>query len=669
VRRAAAALGVALLAGAGPRPAAAAPAALALLPQPASVVAGGCTLRAAVLTVPRSLDPGARDLVDERFAALGIPALQDAPQPAVSVRVGGAGAPQSYRLTVDATAVRVDAADADGAFYALATLAQLARPGLPGVAVPCVRIEDAPALKWRILSDDVSRGPLPAMDYFKRRIRTVASFKMNGYSPYMEHVFVAPGNALPAPLDGITPEQLHDLAAYAARFHVAFIPEQQTFAHMHNTLKWERYAPLAELPHGYLLAPANPGGDAYVEQVIDAELKAVPHPPFFHIGSDEPSDLGRGQSKATVASDGAAQAFAAHVQRTVAMIAPSGARPLLWDDAVQAQPQIFALLPKSVVLVNWHYGANDDFAKYVGRIAAAGFDQMVAPGANNWNEIYPDLDVALPNIERFVAAGKSARVLGLFQTVWHDDGETIYEDTWYPVLFAAANAWQTQDLGRDAFADLFAPAFFGSPDPRYAADVAALAKARTLLRAAGSNDAGDYLFWADPLDPKVRARMANVDLAALRLTVEPVIEHLRGATPPLHRDAANAMYFAARRYDALARAFQIGGEARAYYDDARANVGVNENYVYRGLYVAKYLFWEERDALLELAGLARATWEAESRQGHESSVLLRYAMAAQRAQARADAIDRATVETYEKTHAIPPFDDALDAVPAAALPR
>ncbi len=238
MRRAAAALGVALLAGAGPRPVAAAPAVLALLPQPASVVAGACTLRAAVLTVPRSLDPGARDLVDEQFAALGIPALQDAPQPALSVRVGRAGAPQSYRLTVDATAVRVDAADADGAFYALATLAQLARPGLPGVAVPCVRIEDAPALKWRILSDDVSRGPLPAMDYFKRRIRTVASFKMNGYSPYMEHVFVAPGNTLPAPLDGITPEQLHDLAAYAARFHVAFIPEQQTFAHMHNTLKW-----------------------------------------------------------------------------------------------------------------------------------------------------------------------------------------------------------------------------------------------------------------------------------------------------------------------------------------------------------------------------------------------------------------------------------------------
>ena len=103
--------------------------------------------------------------------------------------------------------------------------------------VPCARIEDRPALEWRILSDDVSRGPLPTMRYFKERIRTIAAFKMNGYSPYMEQVFVSPTDPLPAPLDGITPAQLRELAAYARQFHVALIPEQQTFAHMHNTLR------------------------------------------------------------------------------------------------------------------------------------------------------------------------------------------------------------------------------------------------------------------------------------------------------------------------------------------------------------------------------------------------------------------------------------------------
>ncbi len=70
---------------------------------------------------------------------------------------------------------------------------------------------------------------------------------------------------------------------------------------MHTTLRWERYAPLAELPHGYLLSPENPQGERYVRDVIADELAAVPHPPFFHIGSDEPLDLGRGQARALVA--------------------------------------------------------------------------------------------------------------------------------------------------------------------------------------------------------------------------------------------------------------------------------------------------------------------------------------------------------------------------------
>ena len=71
---------------------------------------------------------------------------------------------------------------------------------------------------------------------------------------------------------------------------------------------------------------------------------------------------------------------------------------------------------------------------------------MVAPGASNWNEIFPDVDTALANERRFIDEGKTARVLGLFQTVWHDDGETLYEATWYPVIYAAAAAWQHGDL-------------------------------------------------------------------------------------------------------------------------------------------------------------------------------------------------------------------------------
>jgi len=639
--------------------------AIRVLPQPAHVtLRAGCFANAAdVLAgiVRTPADPAGIALVRERFAALGI---RDGGAPlAISATVAASDAPraaQGYLLDIEPHSVRLHGADRDGLFYAYATLAQLAGDASGSWRIPCARIADEPALPWRILSDDVSRGPLPTMRYFEERIRTIAAFKMNGYSPYMEHVFVDPKHPLPAPLDGITPAELRALDAYARRWHVAFVPEQQTFAHMHGTLELERYAPLAELPHGYLLAPSNPDGAAYVRDLIADELAAVPHPPFFHIGSDEPSDLGRGASAALVGSEGEGPVYVRHVVDTANfVIAKSGARPMLWDDALAKHPELFASLPKSLVFVNWHYGSEPTYRPYIDRIERGGFDQMVAPGALNWNEIYPDLDGALGNIERFTTEGKDAHVLGLFQTVWHDDGETLFEATWYPVLYAAASAWEAGDVPRDRFARDFPHAFFGSDDPRYAADFAALATCATLLHG-NPREYGDYLFWADPFDPSLAGVATTLDLRALRLAAESAMTHLRLAPPPpLHPNAAAVVALAARRYDALGREYQIAHEARSYYDDARANAGKNDGYVYRGLNVAKYLFWEQRDALLALEPLVRAAWEYEDRPSHEASVLERYRLAAGRAIERADRIQAATYRDYGATKTLPAFDELL----------
>lgn len=635
--------------------------ALHLLPRPASVnVISRCSgyhLHRG-LRFASDVDPSARELLDERWRGLGIPASvpisnRTGQEPDLTLTLAAA-APQSYHLSVREDGISILAGDADGAFYAFATLAQLAYKTGGGYALPCVDIDDAPALRLRVLSDDVSRGPLPTMRYFEERIRTIAAFKMNGYSPYMEHVFADPRHPLPAPLDGITPKELAHLDAYARRFHVTFIPEQQTFAHMHNTLRWERYAPLAETPHGYLLTPAEPKSEQYVRDVIADELAAVPHPRFFHIGSDEPFDLGRGRSKALTQHEGRDAVYARHVTETAKFVfEKSGARPMVWSDAFEQHPEMFAGVAHSVVFVNWHYDAEKSFAPYIERIAKAGFDQTVAPGTGNWNEIYPDCDTALENIDRFVTQGKAAHVLGLFQTVWHDDGETLFEATWYPVLYAASSAWERGAVDKTRFAADFPAAFFGVDDPRYADDIAALARARTLL-----HTAGDPVFWADPFDPPMLARLSNqTDLSGMRLAAERVIEHMRTtAPPPLHPNAAAVMHLAARRYDLLARNAQIAKEARDRYAEASSHLHQDDNLIYADLFAAKYLLWEQRDAFLELEPLVRAAWEYEDRAGHELSVLERYHLAAQRAIVRADAIRRATYEGYKLTGALPGFD-------------
>ncbi|HUZ49324.1 MAG TPA: glycoside hydrolase family 20 zincin-like fold domain-containing protein [Candidatus Dormibacteraeota bacterium] len=632
--------------------------ALHLLPRPQSVAPSACSSAYAFsrpLRVASGFDPAARDEIDERWQALGLPILAVSENPDVTV-VRDPGLPsQGYTLDVAGSSVRIAASDGAGAFYAAMTLAQLATRSANGWSLPCVHIVDRPALRWRILSDDVSRGPLPTMRYFESRIRTIAAFKMNGYSPYMEHVFVSPTDPLPAPLDGITPVQLRELNAYAERFHVALIPEQQTFAHMHNTLKYERYASAAELPHGFLLSPASRLAAAYLRRIVGQELQAVPHPPFFHIGSDETATLGLGTTRAYVASHGGrAQVYAAHIRAMAKLIAPSGARVMLWDDGIEADPSIMKLLPKNAVIVNWHYGNLATYEPFIRTIASGGFQQMVAPGSSNWSEIYADIDTAIANERRFIAQGKSAHVLGLFQTVWHDDGETLYESTWYPVLYAASDAWETSDLAPQRFQADFPAAFFGVDDARYGRDIALLGNALTRLEGS-AYDTTDRLFWSDPFDPAVAARMAKVDLHAVRLDAESVETHLLQTTPPLHAGAARAMFLAARRYDVLGRAFQSATEVRAYYADALKHVREPHGPALRDLFWCKYWFWELRDDYESLGTLYTAAWLHESRPGHLASNLERYHMAAQREIERADAIDRVTYESYVRHKTLPPF--------------
>ena len=632
-------------------------AALHILPRPAAIGLVSCG--AAGAPFPRVAAAAAGDagiaLVNERWSSLGIGTIRTGASGTIRVVRDESLPDQAYRLLVDGSGVTVTSRNETGTFYALTTLAQLPVRVGSGWVLPCVRIADQPELRWRVLSDDVSRGPLPTMRYFKERIRTIAAFKMNGYSPYMEHVFVSPTDPLPAPLDGITPAELSALAAYASRFHVALIPQQQTFAHMHNTLRVEQYAPAAEFPHGFLLSPDSNVASAYIARVIAQEREAVPTAPFFHIGSDETATLGEGATADFVRQHGGRSAvYARHVTSIAKLVAP--ARIMLWDDGIESDPAIMSAIPNDAVVINWHYGANEPFARYIQTIARGGLEQMVAPGAGNWNQIYPNIDAAVENERRFIGAGKAAHVLGLFQTTWHDDGETLFEATWYPVLYAAASAWEASDVDPARFASDVPPAFFGSNDARYASDFAQLSDA-----GARAGTFGDKRFWGDPFDAFDASQMSGVDLAALRLDAESVEKHLLAARPPLHANAASVMFLAARRYDALGRRYQIASEVRRYYDDAAVHPADG----LRDLFWCKYFFWEQRDSDEELLPLYAAAWRYENRESHLASNLERYHLDAQLAIRRADAVDRATYQFFVNHRPMPNLDSVLRADAAA----
>jgi hypothetical protein len=248
----------------------------------------------------------------------------------------------------------------------------------------------------------------------------------------------------------------------------------------------------------------------------------------------------------------------------------------------------------------------------------------------------------------------------MFVTVWHDDGQSLYESTWYPLAFAAASAWQqSDDINPYAFDRAFAWAFFGSSDSRWQDVFTRMRGIGAHLHAA--DDPSDYLFWSDPFDATIGDRInKTVDAANLRLDAEAVQSDLANHDPPLHVNAAHVLDLAARRYDVLGRRFQIGIEARADYENARINAAdVPSGTTDRGLTIAKYLCWELRDDLLEVEHRYRSAWLYESRPGALGAVLTRFHLAEENAMRDADALYRVQRENFAREKTIPPFEKAL----------
>jgi N-acetyl-beta-hexosaminidase len=170
---------------------------------------------------------------------------------AQALKLSGAGPAgtlneEGYVIVANADRVIVAGNTVTGTFYGLQTLKQLVRGNGTTAFIPAVKIVDWPTMRWRGISDDISRGPVPTVDYIKRQIRNLAFFKMNMHSFYMEHTFASETHPLIGPEGGsLTPAEIRELVAYARKYHVELVPEQQTFGHLHKALRLEKYAELA----------------------------------------------------------------------------------------------------------------------------------------------------------------------------------------------------------------------------------------------------------------------------------------------------------------------------------------------------------------------------------------------------------------------------------------
>ena len=472
----------------------------------------------------------------------------------------------------------VSAETGAGIFYGAQSVKQLIRGSGKDMVLLVPTIRDWPAMPHRGISDDWSRGPLPNMEFLKREIRTLAAFKYNIFSPYFEHTFAYASTPVAAfPGGAITPDQARELVEYAAKYHMIVIPEQEAFGHLHHVLKFEEYSPLGETAHGAVLAPGDARTLPQIGEWIGELAKVFPGP-YAHIGADETFELGLGRTRDAVTQQGLGKVYLNFLGQIHQELAPLHKRLLFWGDIAENSPELVGTLPKDMIAVSWHYDAKPDFTKNLEPFLKSGLETWVATGVNNWNRVYPDNNEALGNIENFVRDGQKLGATGMLNTVWNDDGEGIFDENWFGVVFGGAAAWQPGESSQDAFIASYGQAFHGDATGKISQAQQELMAAHAVLKKAGLYDAQDSMFWADPFLSEGQQLAAKIDPVApeLRLHAEQAITLLaqaRAAGTLENQEALDAMELGARRIDFIGYKFEAAQDCVNLYAKAQSLVG------------------------------------------------------------------------------------------------
>jgi hexosaminidase len=577
---------------------------------------------------------------------------------------------EGYVVVVGLNQVVVAGKTFAGTFYGIQTLKQLVRGEGAAAFIPGVRIVDWPTMRWRAVSDDISRGPVPTVDYIKRQIRTEAFFKLNMHSFYMEHTFASESQPLIGPNGGsLTPAEIRELVAYAKRYHVELVPEQQTFGHLHKALRLEKYAEQAETPYGDVLSPQQDGSYKLIADWYK-ELNELFPGQFFHIGEDETFELGEGQSREAVRTRGVGVIYFEHLNRVREVLKPYNRRLMFWGDIALHHPDLIGKIPKDMIVMNWQYGARDEFWSSIQPFKDAGLEQFVCPGAQNWNQIFPNLEAARKNIVNFVRDGQKAGAIGTMNTTWDDDGESLFEVTWYSIVLGAAASWQEGPVDLDKFDQSFDWSFFRNEGDQFV-------KAELTLGSAG-RDIGlgattDELFWRDPFTTQFQNQSRNnaERIRQMRLKVEDVSESLarNGGRAGRNPTAVAAMKFAAQRFDHLGRRMEMMQKFSDQYWDAYLNLGDRAK-TRKLRYYSGAIYNNLREMAEELSILRegyRVQWLAENRPYWLDSVSARYDQMISVWLAKSRAMDE-VLRVYEATSTLPnPEEFGLGTRPVAPV--
>lgn len=440
------------------------------------------------------------------------------PDQALDELTGGVGrdlAGQAYVISVTAEGVKAAAGGSEGLFRAAVTLGKLTRAD---GSIPCVSLQDMPALPSRAVLLDVSRGKVPTLDYLKHLVDLIALINFNQLTFNIEHVF-EPG----AGEDGITAGQMKELDRHARERHVEIIPFQQSLGHLRHLLSRPEHRELAYDPELlWSIDPSSEGTYTLLSDLYNAQIKALGSG-LFHVGCDEPFDMIKGFDPSRFNGRELPQVILGHLEKLHTLLAARGKTMMAWADAVVSHPEVLAGVPDDLVLCHWQYGSGllegpDHYRGALEAIASRGLRFYACSTTWSMTRIFPDLEVARANHASLMPEAKRLGAMGSMVTIWGDMGHmNLTGLETYPLALAARHAWEPDPLPEIDFDRAYAWTVFRDPSVNSADLAGHLDRINRILRGpAGMGGVGFLFMFDEPLSARFLDRSTGDLLRAAR---------------------------------------------------------------------------------------------------------------------------------------------------------
>lgn len=392
-----------------------------------------------------------QEVLERTGLTLSLDRRQEAGHPGIRLSLCPELGTEHYVLDVSREGVFILGGDYEGLLHGVQTLRQILRQ--EGPVLPCMQVEDWPAIPVRGLFYDATRCRIPTLASLKALADRISFYKMNQLHLYVEHTFLFDGLSEVWRDDTpLTAEDILELDAYCLERGVELVPSVVSLGHMYKILRTRSFHHLSEIEEEpgtefsfinrmrhHVLDTTNEESFRLVCDLIDQFLPLFTSKKF-NINGDESFDLGKGRGKARADEVGSHRMYVDWICRVANYLKEKGRQTMFWGDIILAQPETLKELPEDIICMNWDYGTQK--ADHAAKLHAVGANQYLCPGAQGWHQTVNRFGVAYINCRNMAELCYENEGIGLLMTEWGDYGHfQDPESSNVGIIYAGAMGW------------------------------------------------------------------------------------------------------------------------------------------------------------------------------------------------------------------------------------